>query len=341
MLFLGSVASERKNKWRSPAKYEVGGWVLIHKSRWPQRKVEKIASPWFGPFKVVQLNFNSLSVLASPSLGGLVKVSFSQVKHWSSVHDPHGYDGSPDAGGDEESEGGPVSAQFAESPLVPSRTEEAEREAKKNESAGDAPEQEGEHERRAAEQPPRRATSPRRTRRTTREQQSARDQAQAQRPAAPASGVSTGILPSSRTPTSSRTVLPVGFGQVEQEVQVEVFPGLQAGQEVQGHEQDSQDVQIVQGEREPQVVLPAAGKKLEYTVAEAEKMGYFNVENVLAHKFKFGSWRFLVKWEGFPVSASSWEGLKSFKLPNGRLNSVLAKYLKENGLEEVLEKSSR
>ena len=140
---LRSVAQERKNKWRSPTTYFVGEWVLIHKSRWPQRKVQKIDSPWFGSLKVVQVAFNSLMVLASPSLGGLVKVSFSQVKHWSSVHDPH-CDGSPCSGDNKESGDGPVSAQLAESSLVhqPSSGEgRAEEEARK---ASDAHNQGGE-----------------------------------------------------------------------------------------------------------------------------------------------------------------------------------------------------
>ena len=36
---LRSVALQRKNKARRPAKYEVGQFVFLHKSRWPQRKV--------------------------------------------------------------------------------------------------------------------------------------------------------------------------------------------------------------------------------------------------------------------------------------------------------------
>ena len=78
--------------------------------------------------------------------------------------------------------------------------------------------------------------------------------------------------------------------------------------------------------------------KVQFTAAEAAKMGYFNVEAILSHKFRFGAWRFLVKWQGFPVSAASWEGVKSFRLPRGRLNSIFVKYLQENGLEGLLQK---
>jgi transposase InsO family protein len=65
---LRSLAMERKNKVWKPAVYEIGQFVLVHKCRWPQRKVENIASPWFGPYKVVQVHYNSLQILASPSL---------------------------------------------------------------------------------------------------------------------------------------------------------------------------------------------------------------------------------------------------------------------------------
>ena len=338
---LRSVAHERKNKWRSPAKYDVGSWVLIHKSRWPQRKVDKIDSPWFGPFKVVQVSFNSLMVLASPTLGGLVKVSFSQVKHWSSVHDPHWSDPSPCAGEHRESGDDPASGQFAESSLVTSCTGESERERQKKPSTRDEPGREDEHDQGREEEQPRRDPSPRRTRRTTRERRGARDKAAPAQGEPPPRGSFTGILPSSRTPSSRRIGFPVVTGLGEELGQVDDFQAVQGVQEAQGVDFHGEDVQVVHGEREPVVVLPGAVKKMEYTVDEAEKLGYFNVESILSHKFKFGSWRFLVKWEGFPVSAASWEGIKSFRLPNGRFNTVFAKYVEENGLQEVLGKARK
>ena len=115
---LRGLALQKKNKSRQPSVYQVGQFVLIHKSRWPQWKVEKISSPWFGPFRVVQVSYNSLQVLASPTLGGLVKVSFSQVKHWSSAHDPFSFSvglGSECAGEHQESGDALIT-----SPLVPS-----------------------------------------------------------------------------------------------------------------------------------------------------------------------------------------------------------------------------
>ena len=84
----------------------------------------------------------------------------------------------------------------------------------------------------------------------------------------------------------------------------------------------------------------ADGTVVQYTVEEAEKCGYFNVKSILAHKYKFDAWRFLVKWEGLPVSSASWEPVKCFRLQGGRINSILESYLAENGLESVIGSSA-
>ena len=63
-----------------------GDYVLVHKNRWPQRKISKLESQWLGPYRVHEVHHNSLKVFASPTLGGLVDVSLSQVKRWSSIH---------------------------------------------------------------------------------------------------------------------------------------------------------------------------------------------------------------------------------------------------------------
>ena len=44
-----------------------------------------------GPFRITKVTFNSLEVMASPSLGGLIKVSISDCKKWS----PQLYDDLP------------------------------------------------------------------------------------------------------------------------------------------------------------------------------------------------------------------------------------------------------
>ena len=71
---------QRINQGRSPATYQVGEWTLVHNRRWPQRKFPKVMSQWQGPFKVLKFAFNSLEVMASPSLGGPIKVSICDCK---------------------------------------------------------------------------------------------------------------------------------------------------------------------------------------------------------------------------------------------------------------------
>ena len=66
--------------------------------------------------------------------------------------------------------------------------------------------------------------------------------------------------------------------------------------------------------------------------------GYYNVESILKHKFRNG-WKFLVKWENFPVSSSTWEPVTNFCLPNGSVNSVFKDYCLENGLTTILKKA--
>ena len=78
---------KKRNKGRSKSSYQKNDYVLVHKDRWPQKKIPKLESPWLGPYNVVQVHFNSLSILASPHLGGLCKVSLSQVKKWTDVWD--------------------------------------------------------------------------------------------------------------------------------------------------------------------------------------------------------------------------------------------------------------
>ena len=50
----------------------------------------------------------------------------------------------------------------------------------------------------------------------------------------------------------------------------------------------------------------------EYTREEQEEMGFYNVERILKHKYLQG-WRFLTQWEGYPLSAATWEPIKSLR----------------------------
>ena len=56
----------------------------MHNKRWPQRRWPKLSSPWQGPFKICKVSFNSLQVIASPSLGGVIDVALHMCKKWTS-----------------------------------------------------------------------------------------------------------------------------------------------------------------------------------------------------------------------------------------------------------------
>ena len=72
--------------------------------------------------------------------------------------------------------------------------------------------------------------------------------------------------------------------------------------------------------------------------------GCFKVEAILKHKYKQG-WRFLTKWEGWPLSDATWEPVKSFVDPGGPINAAFLEYCQSNGLErplrEAIQRSSR
>ena len=56
--------------------YRVDDYVLVDRKRWPQRKLKKTESQWFGPFRVTEVRHNTAKVAASPNLGGEVLVTF-------------------------------------------------------------------------------------------------------------------------------------------------------------------------------------------------------------------------------------------------------------------------
>ena len=82
---LRKTENKMRNKGRVTPSYYVGDYVLVHHSRWPQRKLKKIESPWFGPYQILEVRHNSLKVAVSPTLGGEAIVSLSHVKHWKEI----------------------------------------------------------------------------------------------------------------------------------------------------------------------------------------------------------------------------------------------------------------
>ena len=83
-----------------------------------------------------------------------------------------------------------------------------------------------------------------------------------------------------------------------------------------------------QDEQQPNVMTPA----------EQETLGFYNVEKIIKHKFQQG-WKFLVVWEGFPVSAATWEPISAFIHPNGSVNTLFKEFCVERGLTEILKKA--
>lgn len=81
-------------------------------------------------------------------------------------------------------------------------------------------------------------------------------------------------------------------------------------------------------------------KEGEYSRKEAEAQGYYHVQKILKHRYKQG-WRFLVKWEGWPIEDSTWEPLKTFVSQDGSLNPKFLEYCTENRLEKILEQAKR
>eukprot|EP00667_Euglena_gracilis_P004059 EG_transcript_4074 len=404
---LRSLAMERKNKVRKPAVYEIGQFVLVHKSRWPQRKVEKIASPWFGPYKVVQVHYNSLQILASPSLGGLVKVSFSQVKHWSSVHDPHN-DTSFLSEECEEIDGAQPPASLTGHTDDRGTGGEQRGASDAHRGARDERTTKPEHDRTRPEQETQ-GERPRTAERARDARPSARDEPP-ERPEGPRppkdqfpqSFPSQMVTRSkARGPESSfkskKSIFEVGQprgeskriwrkkSEFEKDNLEESGPDgpLQqaaavAAEELADDVQNVDDaVQLPQAELQHEGVLAPVGPILQPSAAdsvsvfpvsqpepekvssfasecvsdlpktarqfsemEAAKMGFYNVEAILDHKFRNG-WRFLTKWENYPVPSSTWEPVRSFILPGGRMNTVFQNYIQDNGLQEVLKKAQK
>ena len=67
-------ALERKGNTKVKTPYKVGELVLVHKNRFPKWKRKKLASPWWGPYRVTAVKPNSVYVFVSPKLGGVIRV---------------------------------------------------------------------------------------------------------------------------------------------------------------------------------------------------------------------------------------------------------------------------
>jgi hypothetical protein len=73
----------KSNAHRVPHEYQEDDYVLIHLSRFGKsKKKAKFSSPYLGPFRVLSVEFGSLWVRTSPSLGGDIHVHVQHVKRF-------------------------------------------------------------------------------------------------------------------------------------------------------------------------------------------------------------------------------------------------------------------
>ena len=76
-------------------------FVLVHKSRFPQRRFSKSESPWLGPFRILEVTSRKLRVAASPSLVGEILVAIDQCKSWKDIVEDSSDDDEPQLPPDE------------------------------------------------------------------------------------------------------------------------------------------------------------------------------------------------------------------------------------------------
>ena len=81
--------------------------------------------------------------------------------------------------------------------------------------------------------------------------------------------------------------------------------------------------------------MEVEGELPEMNAEEMAKEGFYLETSVIRHRYRQG-WRFLALSEGFGVEEATWEPFSAFVLPEGRLNSVLADYLSQNNIGELL-----
>ena len=323
------TALQRKNKGRRHANYAKDDFVLVHKSRWPQRNIPKLESPWFGPFKIVEVRHNSLKVMASPSMGGIITVAYDQCKSWKSVHDPH-----DDV--DDCDFSGAIAAdhdahQFSHDNHIVLSPRAGIVDAERDQAEQDKPEAVKDN-------------SP-----STVTDASCNDMffslpclsslSVRKRPIL-SGATADSIVNRTRSkskPFSAVTIPKTDFPAEKESESVSrdknEFSGDQGplGEFSENFGTIPPGYSIRTAESAENTVLP------EYTPEEAEALGFYNVEAILKHKYHQG-WRFLVKWEHFPVSSSTWEPPKSFVLNNGMVNAIFQKYCEDQGLMEVLKR---
>ena len=73
---------KKLNRRSKPATYVQGDLVLVHRKRFPQWTCRKLASQFFGPYRITKVLHGACLVKTSPKLGGEVEVAFSFLKRF-------------------------------------------------------------------------------------------------------------------------------------------------------------------------------------------------------------------------------------------------------------------
>ena len=80
----------KKNKHREPASYQEGDWVLVHHSRLPAWPPSTSDDPYFGPYKILSVDGQRITVQCSPRLGGTLVCAAQELKRHYDPEDVRG-----------------------------------------------------------------------------------------------------------------------------------------------------------------------------------------------------------------------------------------------------------
>ena len=79
---VGKREWSEKNKHRVPAFYQEGDWVLVHHSRLPAPPRFTSNDPYFGPYTILSVDGQRITVRCSPELGGTLVCAAQQLKRY-------------------------------------------------------------------------------------------------------------------------------------------------------------------------------------------------------------------------------------------------------------------
>ena len=77
----GKQQWDKKNKYRVPAAYNEGDWVVVHHDWLPAWPRSTSNYPHFGPYQILSLDGHRITARWSPRLGGTLMGTAQQLKH--------------------------------------------------------------------------------------------------------------------------------------------------------------------------------------------------------------------------------------------------------------------